>query len=46
MRRLLLDTGIMGDFIDRRRAMPEKVREAQQRGGRIGTGIPVVAELF
>jgi tRNA(fMet)-specific endonuclease VapC len=46
MRRYLLDTGIMGDFIDRRRGVPDKVREVQQRGARIGTCMPVVAELF
>jgi tRNA(fMet)-specific endonuclease VapC len=46
MRRYLLDTGIMGDFIDRRRGVPEKVREARQHGSRIGTCMPVVAELF
>ena len=32
MRRYLLNTGIMGDFIDRRRGVPDKVREVQQRG--------------
>ena len=46
MRRYLLDSGIMGDFIDRRRGVAEKVRENQRRGGRIGTCMPVVAELF
>ena len=46
MTRYLLDSGIMGDFIDHRRGVPEKVREAQERGGRIGTCMPVVAELF
>src|SRR5438046_1119099 len=46
MRRCLLDTGIMGDFIDRRRGVAEKAREVRQRGIRIGTCMPVVAELF
>jgi tRNA(fMet)-specific endonuclease VapC len=46
MKRFLLDTGIMGDFVDRRRRVPDRMREAQQNGGRIGTCIPVVAELF
>jgi hypothetical protein len=40
MKRYLLDSSIMGDFIDHRRCVPEKVREAQQRGSRIGTGMP------
>lgn len=46
MRRCLLDTGIMGDFIDHRRGVAEKVREARERGTRIGTAMPVMAELF
>jgi tRNA(fMet)-specific endonuclease VapC len=46
MKRFLLDTGIMGDVADRRRRVPERIREAQQSGGRIGTCMPVVAELF
>jgi len=32
MKRYLLDTGIMGDFVNRRRGVAEKVRDAQQRG--------------
>ncbi len=46
MKRYLLDTGIMGDFINRRRGVDVKAREARQRGARIGTGMPVVGELF
>jgi tRNA(fMet)-specific endonuclease VapC len=46
MRRYLLDSNIMGDLVDRRRGVPEKAQEARQRGGRIGTCMPVVAELF
>ncbi|HJT79493.1 MAG TPA: type II toxin-antitoxin system VapC family toxin [Gemmataceae bacterium] len=46
MRRFLLDSNVMGDFIDRRRGVPEKVRQTRQGGGRIGTCMPVVAELF
>lgn len=45
MRRYLLDTGIMGDFINHRRGVAERAREAR-RGDRIGTCMPVVAELF
>lgn len=46
MNRYLLDTGIMGHFINRRRGVQAKVREARQRGVRIGTCMPVVGELF
>jgi tRNA(fMet)-specific endonuclease VapC len=44
--RYLLDTGTMGDFIDHRRGVDVRVREARQRGARIGTCMPVVGELF
>ena len=37
MRRYLLDTGIMGDFINRRREVAERVDEARTRGDRVGT---------
>jgi tRNA(fMet)-specific endonuclease VapC len=46
MRRYLLDSGIMGDFINRRHGVDVRVREARRRGDRIGTGLPVVGELF
>ena len=46
MRRYLLDSGIMGDFINRRREVDVRVREAQKHGDRIGTGLPVVGELL
>lgn len=42
----MLDSGIMGDFIDHRREVAERVREARRRGDRIGTCLPVVGELF
>ncbi len=45
MRRFLLDTGIAGDFIDRRRGVYEHARKAVARGNRVGIGIPVLAEL-
>ncbi len=44
--RYLLDTGMMGDFIDHRRGVDSRVREARQQGARIGTCMPVVGELF
>jgi len=45
MRRFLLDTGIAGDYIDRRRGVFEKARDEVSRGNRVGIGIPVLAEL-
>src|SRR5882762_7150047 len=46
MRRYLLDTGMMGDFINRRRGADVKVHEVRLEGSRIGTCMPVVGELF
>jgi tRNA(fMet)-specific endonuclease VapC len=46
MRRYLLDTGIMGDFINRRHGVDERVEQARIRGDRIVTCLPVVGELF
>jgi predicted nucleic acid-binding protein len=46
MKRYLLDTGIMGDFINHRKGVDERAREARQSGAKIGTCLPVVAELF
>jgi tRNA(fMet)-specific endonuclease VapC len=46
MRRYLLDTGIAGDFINRRHGVYERARQAVADGHRIGIGIPVLAELY
>jgi tRNA(fMet)-specific endonuclease VapC len=46
MTRYLLDTNAVGDFINHRFGLPERVREARERGAIIGTCEPVVAELF
>jgi tRNA(fMet)-specific endonuclease VapC len=46
MRRYLLDTNTAGDFIQKRGEVPERAREARRKGGRIGIGIPVLAELY
>lgn len=46
MKRYLLDTGIMGDFIDHRHDVDRRVREARRQGAKIGTCFPVIAELF
>ena len=44
--RYLLDTGMMGHFINHRRGVDVRIREANQRGARIATCMPVVGELF
>jgi len=46
VKRYLLDTGIMGDFINHPRGADVKVREVRQRGAHIGTCLPVAGELF
>jgi tRNA(fMet)-specific endonuclease VapC len=46
MRRYLLDTGIAGDYINRRHGVYERAREEVTRGNRIGIGVPVLAELY
>jgi len=46
MTRYLLDTGIMGHFINHRQGVDQQVRAARQNGAKIGTCLPVVRELF
>lgn len=46
MRRYLLDTSIAGDFFEKRGKVPDRARDARRNGGRIGIGIPVLAELY
>ena len=46
MKRYLLDTGIMGDFINHRRNVDSHVQQARSPGSRVGMCITVVAELF
>lgn len=46
MRRYLLDTNAVGDWINRRHAVHLRARQARQRGAMLGTCEPVVAELF
>lgn len=46
MRRYLLDTNTAADWIDKRGAVPDRALEANRLGGRIGIGIPVLAELY
>jgi hypothetical protein len=43
MTRYLLDTNTIGHYLDRRRGVAEKVREARAQGAVIGTCMPVVA---
>jgi tRNA(fMet)-specific endonuclease VapC len=45
MRRYLLDTCAMGDFINRRKGVHERARAARLGGARIGTCIPVLGEF-
>ena len=46
MRRYLLDTGIMGDWINQRLGVHLRVDERRRAGHRIVTCMPVVGELF
>ena len=46
MRRYLLDTNMAGSLIEKRGKVPERIRAARRNGGRIGIGIPVLAELY
>jgi tRNA(fMet)-specific endonuclease VapC len=46
MKRYLLDTNAVGDFLNRRHGAVERIRDARIRGIVIGTCEPVVAELF
>jgi tRNA(fMet)-specific endonuclease VapC len=46
MRRLLLDTGILGDLINHRNGVHERAKAARSEGARVGTCLPVVGELF
>jgi tRNA(fMet)-specific endonuclease VapC len=46
MKRYLLDTGIASDYINRRRGVYERAREARTQGHRIGITTPVLGELW
>lgn len=46
MSRFLLDTNMMGHFINRRRGVDARVRLARLQGNFVGTCFPVVCELF
>ncbi len=46
MRRYLLDTGIAGDYIDRRNNVFDRAKKEASRGNRIGICVPVLGELY
>ena len=46
MRRYLLDTGPASDFVNRRRAVYERARQAARDGNRVGICTPVLGELW
>lgn len=46
MRRYLLDSNTAADFVAKRGAVPDRARETRLRGGKIGIGVPVLAELY
>jgi tRNA(fMet)-specific endonuclease VapC len=45
VKKLLLDSGILSDFINRRRSVYDRVKEIATQRVRIGTCIPVIAEI-
>ena len=45
MKRVLLDSGIVSDLVNRRRDVPSKVRALIADGTRVGTCVPVIAEI-
>jgi tRNA(fMet)-specific endonuclease VapC len=45
MKRYLLDTGIAGDFINRRQGVDRRVESEIRKGNVVGVGMPVLAEL-
>jgi tRNA(fMet)-specific endonuclease VapC len=45
VKKLLLDSGILSDFINRRRSVYDRVKECAAQRIRIGTCVPVLAEI-
>ena len=45
MKRLLLDSGIVSDLVNRRRDVPARISNRIASGIRVGTCIPVLAEI-
>jgi tRNA(fMet)-specific endonuclease VapC len=46
MKRLMLDTGIAGDYIFRRKNIYERARQAVAQGQKVGIAMPAIGELF
>lgn len=46
MRRYLLDTGIAGHYLNRRRGVYQRARAVIASGNKIGIGLPVLGELW
>jgi tRNA(fMet)-specific endonuclease VapC len=46
VKRYLFDSGIMSALIDHSPAVIDRVRKERKAGNRIGTGTPIVGELF
>ena len=45
MKKLLLDSGILSDYINRRRLVFDRIKEIASDRIRIGTCVPVIAEI-
>jgi tRNA(fMet)-specific endonuclease VapC len=45
MRRFILDTGIAGLYLDRKRGVFERAEAENAKGNRIGIAVPVLGEL-
>ena len=46
MKRYLFDSGAASDFINRRRGVRERAHDEVAKGNRIGTCVPILAELL
>jgi tRNA(fMet)-specific endonuclease VapC len=46
MTRYLFDTGIAGDYLNRRNGVFDRTQVEVARGNRVGLGMPVLAELY
>lgn len=46
MKRLMLDTGVAGDYIFRRQNVYDRVRMAAAQGQKVGIAMPAIGELF
>lgn len=46
MKRYILDSGIAGDYMNRRHGVYERAKAEQKRGNKIGMGTPILAEMI